>query len=177
MSDIRAVNTAHEHAEARAVLEVRDIPGVRTIAHSDNMEEWQRVRTQVLSATAATTVMGTNPFSTVMDLWRERMEGKRPTFSQFSITVMNYGTVAEPELLEEANAHVHPEPNFVLTHGFVVWEEDQRFGATPDAWRLVDDMLELAEFKTGSKNRGARHPGASRSCHRTTTTRHSGRCL
>lgn len=160
------VDAALVEAEAAVdtVLEVRDIPGVLTIAHSDDIEEWRRVRSQgsIISATAMTTVMGTNPFSSIMDLWRERMEGKRPVFSRFSLTVMNYGTLAEPELLEEANKHVHPEPHFVLTHGFVVWAEDQRFGSTPDAWRFAlregesretgGTRLELAEFKTGSKS-------------------------
>lgn len=192
MSDVREVNAIHQDAvsvpepaedvvtqeEVDAALvaaetaalkdvplgEVLDIPGVLTIAHSDDLEEWRRVRSQgsIISATAMTTVMGTNPFSSVMDLWRERMEGKRPVFSRFSLTVMNYGTLAEPELLQEANAHVHPEHHFVLTHGFVVWAEDQRFGSTPDAWRFAlregetretgGTRLELAEFKTGSKS-------------------------
>jgi len=161
------VDAALVEAEAAVdtVLEVRDIPGVLTIAHSDDIEEWRRVRSQgsIISATAMTTVMGTNPFSSVMDLWRERMEGKRPVFSRFSLTVMNYGTLAEPELLAEANEHVekngpHETRPFVLTHGFVVWEMDHRFGSTPDAWRHVDLQddgsctLELAEFKTGSKS-------------------------
>lgn len=113
MSDVREVAKAHEDAvsvpeptvtqeevdaalheaeeRAEAALEVRDIPGVLTIAHSDDLEEWRRVRSQgsIISATAMTTVMGTNPFSSVMDLWRERMEGVKPVFSRFSLTVMN----------------------------------------------------------------------------------------
>ena len=184
------VDAALVEAEAAVdtVLEVRDIPGVLTIAHSDDIEEWRRVRSQgsIISATAMTTVMGTNPFSSVMDLWRERMEGKRPVFSRFSLTVMNYGTLAEPELLAEANEHVekngpHETRPFVLTHGFVVWDEDQRFGSTPDAWRLValtadgDSELELAELRR-ARSRGGRRPGASRSSPRTTWIRSSGRC-
>ncbi|QOP64809.1 exonuclease [Microbacterium phage DelaGarza] len=161
--DVDAALVEAEEA-VQGALDVRDIPGVLTIAHSDDLEEWRRVRSQgsIISATAMTTVMGTNPFSSVMDLWRERMEGVKPVFSRFSLTVMNYGTLAEPELLEEANRFVSPEPHFVLTHGFVVWEEDQRFGSTPDAWRFAlregesretgGTRLELAEFKTGSKS-------------------------
>lgn len=145
-----------------AVVEVRDIPGVHTAAHSDKPEEWRAIRQRTLSATAATTVMGTNPFQSIMDLWRERMEGFKPTFSRFSLTIMNYGTLAEPELLEHANAFVHPEPHFVLTHGYVLAADDERFGCTPDGWRFAlaegesretgGSVLELVEFKTGSKN-------------------------
>lgn len=163
--DVDAALVAAE-AVVDTVLEVRDIPGALTIAHSDDLEEWRRVRSEgsIISATAMTTVMGTNPFSSVMDLWRERMEGFRPTFSRFSLKVMNYGTLAEPELLEEANNYLAGnrdetlEP-FTLTHGFVVNREDQRFGCTPDGWRLLDtgaaalgEVLELLELKTGSKS-------------------------
>lgn len=164
-----ALHEAEEAAEQAIPLgSIRDIPGALTIAHSDDLEEWRRVRSQgsIISATAMTTVMGTNPFSSVMDLWRERMEGVKPVFSRFSLTVMNYGTLAEPELLAEANRFVDEKSDdateFCLTHGFVVWEEDERFGSTPDAWRLVEGgaggtghghlTLELAEFKTGSKS-------------------------
>ena len=148
-----------------AVVEVRDIPGVHTAAHSGDVEEWRAIRQRTLSATAATTVMGTNPFQSIMDLWRERMEGFKPTFSRFSLTIMNYGTLAEPELVKHANAWVATQPDnepFVLTHGYVLAADDDRFGCTPDGWRHVvnnredgtreqDVRLELLELKTGSK--------------------------
>lgn len=155
-ADIDAAQAEAEAAAACAV-EVRDIPGLNTIAHSDDKDSWRaaRERRGAISATAITAVMGTSPFATILDLWRERMEGKRPTFSAFQQTIMLYGTMAEPELVAEANAHVAGSPSpapFVLTHGYVDSLEHPGFGCTPDAWRIIDAVLELAEFKTGSKS-------------------------
>lgn len=154
-------------------LDVRDIPGVHTAARSGEREGWRAIRGKTWSATVATTCIGSNPFQSIMDLWRERVLGIKPVFSAFSQKAMQYGTDAEPELLAYANEWVasqkgqDPTP-FFLTHGYVVDDaENPRYGATPDAFRLVplgDEyagtngspwghlVLELAEFKTGSKD-------------------------
>lgn len=136
-------------------LVVADIPGVHTAARSGEKEGWRAIRGKTWSATTVTTIVGSNPFASRMDLWRERILGIKPVFSAFAQRIMQYGTDAEPELLEHANQHVakseHPEP-FTLTHGYVVDDaENPHYGCTPDAFRFVDGVLELAEFKTGSK--------------------------
>lgn len=149
-------------------LDVRDIPGVHTAARSGEKEGWRAIRGKTWSATVATTCIGSNPFQSIMDLWRERVLGIKPVFSPFSQKAMQYGTDAEPELLAYANEWLaqeaakgkeDPTP-FYLTHGYVVDDaENPRYGATPDAFREVQPAegerythLELAEFKTGSKD-------------------------
>jgi hypothetical protein len=157
-------------------LVVQDIPGVHTAAHSGDKEGWRAIRGRTVSATAATSMIGSNPFESQVELWKSRMEGWRKPFSAFAQRIMAYGTDAEPELLAGANEWLldqfleDPTP-FVLTHGYVVDDADNpKRGATPDGWRLVTishvhaDLLgseaspwghltlELVEFKTGSKS-------------------------
>lgn len=150
-------------------LVVRDIPGVYTAARSGEREGWRAIRGKTWSATTVTTIVGSNPFASRMDLWRERIMGIKPVFSAFGMKIMQYGTDAEPELLAEANAwleekwgagHEYAGP-FTLTHGYVVdSQENPHYGCTPDGFRLVDAQetdprtttLELVEFKTGSKS-------------------------
>lgn len=157
-------------------LVLADIPGVHTAAHSGDKEGWRAIRGKTVSATAATSMIGSNPFETQVELWKSRMEGWRKPFSAFAQRIMQYGTDAEPELLAEANAWILDQfledpAGFTLTHGYVVDDaEDPKWGCTPDGWRLTTlshvhadllpaegspwghKVLELVEFKTGSKS-------------------------
>lgn len=133
------------------------LPGLLALGDQSLDEAaWQEARRLRVSATQATAIVGSSPYLNVMDVWNSKLDPNwKNVLPPIALRRANFGSQREAEIVKWASADPRTGAgDFIPNSTFYVREDDPRFGATPDAYKMIDDgdRMVLLECKTTSQD-------------------------
>lgn len=131
----------------------KTIPDLVVLDDGTDRERWLRARVGIITATKAAAIVGSHPYSKLIDVWNEHTDPEydRDRYrNQWLDERAQNGSDREPEILAWASERPwSPGKRWTPGTALYVHPEHPTHGATPDAFALVrGKTLELAEAKT-----------------------------